>query len=118
MTFKKAKISQGGNVIKFYVILGPKESPENINATPLATEMVYPNPTVGLTNVDVSLLKDENVTLSVVDIMGKQMLYENRGIISEGDQEIPVDLSKLAPGIYLINLQAGPQSFSYKVIKL
>ncbi|HYV95741.1 MAG TPA: T9SS type A sorting domain-containing protein [Chitinophagales bacterium] len=117
MTFKKAKISHAGNIIKFYVLLGPKDSPENINVTPLATDMVYPNPTEGLTSVDLSLLKDEEVTVSVVDIMGKQMLYENRGLVPEGDQELPVDLSRLPQGIYLINVQAGLQSFSYKVIK-
>ena len=117
MTFKKAKISQAGNVIKFYVIVPPKETSGNSNVTQMPTEMVYPNPTSGLTYINLSLLKDESVTVSVVDIMGKQMLSENRGVIQEGDIDLPVDLSNFPQGIYLVNVNAGSQSFSYKVIK-
>lgn len=117
MTFRKAKISEGGNLIKFYVILGPKESPGDNSITQGPTEMVYPNPTAGQTYIDLSLLKDENVTVTVTDIMGKQMISENRGVIQEGEHDLPVDLSKLPQGIYLVNIQAGTQAFSYKVIK-
>jgi hypothetical protein len=117
MTFKKAKISQAGNLIKFYIELPPKETAESNNITQMPTDMVYPNPTAGLTYVDLSLEKDANVTVTVLDIMGKQMLSENRGPMNEGDYDLPVDLSQLPQGIYLVNIHAGSQSLSYKVIK-
>ncbi|MEO5675884.1 MAG: T9SS type A sorting domain-containing protein [Chitinophagales bacterium] len=118
MTFKKAKISKDGNLIKFYVLQGPRESSgADLAVSPLATEMVYPNPTDGIAYVDLSLLKEVNVTVEIRDIMGRRMSLENRGMMAEGNHDFPVNITGFAQGIYVIDIRAGEQLFSYKIIK-
>ncbi len=69
---------------------------------------IFPNPTNGVLNV---LLGDQRATLTLMEITGKQI-----EIIST-DKHATFDLSKLATGVYLIQVQTESQSSMYRIFK-
>jgi|GEM_PF-3134464 len=76
---------------------------------------IYPNPTSNWINIDLNLKKEADVQLSVLSTDGKQVLHKNYSkIINLKDA---VDVSQLAKGIYLIQLNANGDVQTQKLIK-
>ncbi len=73
-------------------------------------EQNYPNPFNAGTTIGFSLAKDSDVTLSVFDILGKQVMQSIRRKFPAGRHKITLDLKNLATGTYHYKLKAG--SFS------
>lgn len=73
---------------------------------------LYPNPTSGMVTI---ALKDTSVTidtLHVIDVSGKTVLRK-----TVNDSKAVVDLTALANGMYFIQLKAGQQEKTVKVVK-
>ena len=118
MTFKKAKISKEGNLIKFYKCGEPKSIPVVAgNQSPIASLDLYPNPAVDVAYAELSLPKDEQVTVSFINILGEVVWSENKGTMQEGDYELPLDVSMLSQGVYVVKVEAGTQNLSYRLVK-
>ena len=73
-------------------------------------EQNYPNPFNAGTTIGFSLAKDSDVTLSVFDILGKQVMQPIQRKFPAGRHKITVDLKNLPTGTYHYKLKAG--SFS------
>jgi hypothetical protein len=69
---------------------------------------VYPNPTQGMSAVRLNLPATGEVTVRLVDVLGKVVMAQNV-TVSQLNAELPVDLSVLAAGRYelRIELNAG-----------
>ena len=74
------------------------------------TSRVYPNPTVGLLNIDNPSTGD--FSYSIYNITGKLMLHRNN--ISGPTTE--TDMSGLNRGIYIVNVSSDEKSVTHKVI--
>ena len=73
----------------------------------LALESVVPNPARGRAAVAFSLAEAGEVRLSVVDVRGREVAVLAEGSLDAGAHRAPWATEALAPGVYVIRLQAG-----------
>ena len=79
------------------------------------TFTVYPNPANDYTYIAISLDKTEKVTLTIVDLLGKEISKEEK-ILFSGKTTDRVDVSNFQNGVYFINLQAGNKITTQKLV--
>jgi len=72
----------------------------------------YPNPFNPSTTVRFSLPSEEHVTLTVFDIMGREVGRLAEGRYAAGEYSVAWDASRFASGVYLCRLTAGAISLS------
>lgn len=77
--------------------------------------IVWPNPTSGLFTIQLANNTTQNVSYKIFDITGK--LVQQKTLETTGEPSIPVDISPLAPGTYLLNISADNKTVSHKIIK-
>lgn len=75
--------------------------------------LIFPNPSNGLFNIDIDLIKAQNVNICIVNSLGK-IIYQNKysnikNKISE------VDLTDIAEGVYFISVITEESIFTNKV---
>jgi hypothetical protein len=66
----------------------------------------YPNPFDQLTTIKFGLQQQSNVTLSVYNLVGKQVFESTKNSVASGTYEINFDGSNLSNGIYLYKISA------------
>lgn len=76
---------------------------------------IYPNPANQQTTIEVSLEKTEKVTISVVDLLGKELSNQEKVMFS-GTTKETIDVADYQNGIYFINLQVGTQISTKKLV--
>ena len=101
--------SSGSNRVMFDDLTWTCFSALAVDDFTLENIKIYPNPASGNTLTIDTL---EEVTISVFDILGKQVL---KAQVSRGDNQI--DISDLNSGIYMIRLQTENGSATKKLIK-
>ena len=75
-------------------------------ASILSDVKVYPNPTVGLTFVEFNTTEAMDVTVVVTDMTGAYLaVKEFKSVYGQIKHE--VDMSSLAKGVYLVNIQSA-----------
>jgi hypothetical protein len=72
--------------------------------------VMYPNPSSGLVNINMSQL-DAGTTLSVTDMIGKEVFKT-----SVHETSLNLDLSGLQQGMYIISIGSGKAAYMQKVI--
>ncbi len=75
---------------------------------------IFPNPATDQANVQLVNLNDEDVELSIYTISGTLLMQKSYGKL-KGDFNLPINVSQLAKGIYMVNTQIGERT---KVMKL
>ena len=84
--------------------------------TQVTLEGVYPNPIRSNANVVLELMTSGTITISLVDVLGRPVLYRDLGIFQTGRLDIPIDLpDKLASGTYILRIQTGNHSVTSPV---
>lgn len=79
----------------------------------------YPNPFNPSTRINFSLPVEENVSLKIYDILGREIrTLVNNELTSAGEYSINFDATDLPSGIYLYRLQAGKFSQVKKMMLL
>lgn len=76
---------------------------------------VYPNPFHGNLNIQVSLQKTEDLSVSIYDLTGKVMESKHMGLTAAGILNY-TPASTLAAGMYFVKIQTGTQQQTIKVI--
>ena len=74
---------------------------------------VSPNPTGGLLKVKFGLPYDQNVQITLMDVLGRGILTKNAQV--DGVQDISLDLSELPSAMYLLNVQMENVSTTYRI---
>jgi hypothetical protein len=73
------------------------------------TLKVYPNPSDGKFTIQYTLSKDENVIITITDLLGRSILILTKGNLNAGEYNetfVTKDL-KISNGMYICKLQAG-----------
>ncbi|MEO6820031.1 MAG: T9SS type A sorting domain-containing protein [Ginsengibacter sp.] len=99
------------NSVKYSAIKSVK------NAATTMSFSAYPNPAVETLNLVIPSLKSDRATLSVTNVSG-QVVLKDEISVTTGNNKVPVKVSNLATGTYIIKVQLGTQSFIKKFNKL
>jgi hypothetical protein len=75
---------------------------------------VYPNPSNGIVNVTLNLPQEENISLVVYDIYGKELVRIYDGNMQ--NQVFNLDLSGYSKGMYFLKLKAQDKQLIQKII--
>lgn len=75
---------------------------------------VFPNPSNGSLNLHLTYSAQKNVSISILDIMGKEIYKENLGAVS--DATVPLNIQNLSEGIYLIKLDSGDEIQTRQIV--
>lgn len=86
-----------------------------IQANNVSQSLVYPNPANGNAFVKLTLSKNENVQISVMNIVG-QVVKTTSANGTIGENNIQFDLSGLNSGVYMVNVKAGNNSSTKKIV--
>ncbi|MCX6296371.1 MAG: T9SS type A sorting domain-containing protein [Bacteroidetes bacterium] len=76
---------------------------------------VYPNPITNNATVNFNMVKENNVSIVVVNALGQSVLNENLGSMPAGDQTYSLDATKLENGLYFLNITVGNNTITKKV---
>jgi len=85
-------------------------TPENNN-----TVSIYPNPAVDQFNLDIELAEKANVTYSVLNNLGQEVINADLGTLNAGSQNQKVNISELAQGIYVIQININNSIITKKL---
>lgn len=79
---------------------------------------VRPNPGQGQGTVQLDLQQGASVNLQITDLLGRSIGHREMGNLPPGSHELDLQQlgGRLAPGIYLVSAQAGPQRLSTRLI--
>lgn len=95
----------------------------NITSTPAlnvvsiekkGTLNVYPNPTTGLLNVDVQLATQDAIAITVYNSLGQAVSQVQDTKVVGGNYKL--DFSKLAKGVYHVQVVGGGETMTQKVV--
>ena len=64
----------------------------------------FPNPAAHSVTLEFPLSQDAALNLQVVDLLGRSVLRKNLGNITHGNTIVPLDISSLSPGRYIIQI--------------
>lgn len=76
-----------------------------------------PNPASTRVNMTFTAEKQMKTRLSVKDLSGREVMAKEMGNVSPGNAELSADISALAPGIYMLELQGEGQTAIGKLVK-
>lgn len=68
---------------------------------------LYPNPVSGEATVELGLSKGNQVELTIHDMYGKVVARPMNTFLGDGIHTLPIDVTSLKPGIYLMTVKAG-----------
>jgi hypothetical protein len=79
---------------------------------------IFPNPFTNQLAVEFDLETSEEVTVELVDIVGRILHSENLGKRTAGENKYFIETEKLAKGAYILKLQIGDKVINQKVLKM
>lgn len=66
-----------------------------------------PNPVSAATTLQVDVPEPQSVTVTIYDVMGRQMARPVDGSLRPGVHHVQVDVSGLSSGVYVVRIRAG-----------
>ena len=75
-----------------------------------------PVPTSDVVNLNIYSQTDDNLTITLTDISGKRVMVSNK-TITQGNHQLPLDLSNMTNGVYLVTITSDFISQTERVIK-
>jgi hypothetical protein len=89
---------------------------EDINSN-VTLEAAYPNPASTTCNIIFSIPSSANVNVSIYDLSGRKILsaLENT-VLSDGRYKVPVDVTKLANGVYAYTITVDGVPYTQKLV--
>ncbi|MBK7107326.1 MAG: T9SS type A sorting domain-containing protein [Ignavibacteriae bacterium] len=75
----------------------------------------YPNPTSGISNVELTIPMETKIRVGVYDILGRECLSVVDDVFSSGVWRTSFDLDKFASGVYFVRMSSDDGVFTRKV---
>jgi hypothetical protein len=105
----------GTDSAKANIVVHP--STNGIGGSPGISDIsLYPNPTKDLLNIDFTLLTNQQVTLTMIDALSRQMYIESFDV-GIGKYHKELDMSDIPKGIYFFRIASEDGIYIKKVIK-
>jgi hypothetical protein len=76
---------------------------------------IYPNPSTSECTVNFELPSPSPVTITLHDILGREVLRREMGVQAEGEHEESLDVSELAIGSYIVKISTNGEVFTSRV---
>ncbi len=76
---------------------------------------LYPNPATDELNVNFEASNNENVRVSLIDIVGKEVAVLSNAPVN-GSQSIRYNTSAFPKGVYMVRVQSGAETLTKKVV--
>jgi flagellar hook assembly protein FlgD len=77
---------------------------------------IYPNPASSLTTFSFKVESAESIMLTIIDMKGKVVLTKDLGDLSQGENQVMLNLSLLQNGMYICQLTKGTAKVTQKLI--
>ncbi len=87
------------------------DSPANITG-------VWPNPTRDVLNIGLYLVGDQNITISVIDLSGKEVMVPAASLFGAGANQTSLDVDALAPGSYMVRINTANSTVTERFVKI
>ena len=78
---------------------------------------VFPNPAKNMVKLVFNLVESDDVTVSVSNIMGQEVIALSNQMNRVGVHSIELNINDLKPGIYFVNIKSNDEIVSQKFIK-
>lgn len=79
--------------------------------------LLYPNPASGKLIIKYLSLTAKKLEVNIFTSVGNRLMQQSNIVIAPGMQQLQIDVSHLAGGIYLYSIQDGNEIFSGKLLK-
>lgn len=79
---------------------------------------VFPNPARGTARLALTLPAEGAVSVAVYDLLGRRVAAVHDGPLGAGAHALTLDVRRLAPGVYVVRVQAGGAVLSRRVTVL
>lgn len=91
----------------------------NINSSYQGSSVnIFPNPSTGIYNLEMSGLHDSNVSIKVVDITGREVYIDNIETLSTEMVKYSLNLQDMKEGIYFLQIESKQRTIKEKLLKL
>jgi len=74
---------------------------------------IFPNPSTGIFNINANLPTEQNVRMSVVNMLGQEMMVIHDGSLSNNN--FRVDMSNQASGVYFLKIVTNNQTLTKRI---
>ena len=94
-----------------------KKTSAGIHEDPIVDNVnvnMYPNPVSSQATLNFDLKESCNVSYQVFDMTGRMVMNQNLGRMSEGEQQISINVENLSAGSYILRLNQGSKNNSVK----
>ncbi len=78
--------------------------------------LMFPNPTKNNTTITLELVQNETVSISVVDVMGREVCTESMTEIAAGNHTVNLNTENWASGVYNVNISTANGKTSRKLV--
>ena len=68
---------------------------------------VYPNPTNDISNLTFGVAQSSDVTVTVYNMVGAQVMSQDLGTVQAGEQRMELDFSNVEAGLYIVSLNVN-----------
>ncbi|PBQ34176.1 hypothetical protein CNR22_21185 [Sphingobacteriaceae bacterium] len=111
----------GGNifldVVSFVSVTNPTTGVGINELTKSVSLALYPNPTTGEANLSFKLQDASPIKMTVVDVMGREVVPSVETTLSAGEQVLTVNKgATLSKGVYFVNLSVNGAKMSKKLV--
>lgn len=79
--------------------------------------IIFPNPVVSNVTLEIQLRKENIISISITDVLGKMVKHINHNGLQIGKNEVVVDLSELNCGVYFVSLKSDEVIQKVKLVK-
>jgi hypothetical protein len=105
--FEYSNSSASNNFYLDDIEIGEEADLMKQNIEPLTRVTIFPNPSVGDVNVLISGVKNRNINVTLLDILGKEIKDVFSGQVMQDNLQLETNLNSLDKGIYFINVTEG-----------
>jgi hypothetical protein len=78
--------------------------------------LVYPNPTRENVLVDFFLNKSENISISVLDLTGKEIIQIPTSYLTAGKHTTPIITNNLSEGMYMVKISSLETTLTTRLV--
>lgn len=107
--FNFADILEGWSCTAYSVTVGTPTGVSEKKIKDLIT--VYPNPSNGIINIDLSAIQNDNPTIYLLDMLGKKIKIQP----SLNSSTSTIDISSYKKGVYFVKVVSDNYSFNYPI---